>query len=53
MAGTKKLTVEEALALYREKKENKQKISWSIFKKRMSTKDFPVFRSRAEALYGE
>jgi hypothetical protein len=46
----KKLSVSEAVALYQEKKSKNLKTSWGIFKRRMSTKDFPMFKSKIEDL---
>ena len=50
---SKKMTVEDALKLYREKKDSGLKTSWGIFKKRLTTKDYSTFRDKVEDLYGD
>ena len=47
----KKISVDEALELYHDKKSKNQKTSWGIFKKRMTPKDYQVFKYKAENLY--
>lgn len=48
-----KLTVDKVLNIYKEKMDNNQKLSWSIFKKYLTTKNYPVFKQKAESLYGD